>query len=50
MGVSVFTFLQSCHITFTLHIYDLTFISPGGGDGGGVTDETAGKPKTVVQG
>lgn len=30
-------------------IYDLTFISEGGRDGGGVTDQKTGKPVTVVQ-
>lgn len=36
------------HITMTLHIYELTFISEGGEDGGGVTGEKAAKPVTTV--
>ena len=45
-----YLFLQKkCHITFTQHVYDLTFISRGGGDGGGVTGEEAASPETVCQ-
>lgn len=39
-----------CRITFTLHVYDLTFIMISGGDGGGVTSEKrAAKPVKAVQ-
>lgn len=39
---------KTCRVTFTLHVYDLTFISIlwRGGDGGGVTDENAAMPLT----
>ena len=37
-----------CQVTFTLHVFDLTFTSGGGGDGGGVTGEKAAKPVTAV--
>lgn len=39
-------FCRTCHNTFTLHI-DLTGISWGGGDGGEVASEKAGKPVTA---
>lgn len=32
---------KECHITLILHVYDLTLISGGGGDGGGFTGEKA---------
>lgn len=38
----------TCHITFTLHVYDLTFISRGRGDGGGVIDHSSRLPSTFV--
>lgn len=31
--------LKACHITFRLHVYDMTFIVRGKGGGGGVTGE-----------
>lgn len=36
-----------CCITFTLHVYDTTVKSGGGGDNGGVTGQK--KPVTTVQ-
>ena len=42
-------FCKSRHITFTLHVYDMTFISGGGGDGGGVTGEKAASVSTFVR-
>lgn len=33
-------FKQGCHITFTLHFYNLTVMSEGGRDGGGVKPVT----------
>lgn len=41
------TFLQKCPITHTLHVHDLTFRQAGGGDGGTITGEEAGKPVTT---
>lgn len=38
-----------CHIMFRFHVYDLTFVSESGGDGGGVTGEMAAEPVTTVQ-
>lgn len=37
-----------CHITFTLHVNDLTVMSGAEGGGGGVTEEEAAKPVTVI--
>ena len=37
------------YVTFALHISDLTGLSWGRGDGGGVTDKRAAKPVTAVQ-
>lgn len=36
-------------LSLTLHVYDLTCISGGGGNGGGVTGEKAAKPVTAAQ-
>lgn len=38
------------HILLISHVYDLTFISAGGGDAGGVPVVKAAKPVTSVQG
>ena len=46
--VRVIGLLTYLHIMFTLHVYDLTYIFKGGGDGGGVTEENAAKPATTV--
>lgn len=46
--VRVIGLVTYLHIVFTLHVYDLTYISEGGGDGGGVTEESAAKPATAV--
>ena len=34
---------------FTVHVYDLTFISGGGGDVGGATGKKTAKPMTFVR-
>ena len=38
---TISVFHKTCHIMFTLHIYDLTFILQGRGDGGGGAGEEA---------
>lgn len=56
MKHSEFTFLQTmdslrfmvihifmCHITFSVHVYELTFMLVNGGDGGAITAERAGR-------
>lgn len=40
----------SLYITFTLHAYIHTFLSRGGGVGGGVTGKKAAKSETALQG
>lgn len=35
-SISRFNFYKTCHVTFTSHVYDMTFISGDGGDSGGV--------------
>ena len=37
---------QTCHITRTLHLYELSFMSGSGWDDGGATGEEAAKNKT----
>lgn len=38
-----------CHITFTVHVCDLTFITGGLGSGGGATGKSAAKPETAAR-
>lgn len=38
---------KKCHITFTLHVYKLTFISGFSGDGGGVSSFVSEQPLHV---
>lgn len=40
-------FYKTSHITFTLHVHDLTVIFGGRRDGGGVTGERVAKPVTA---
>lgn len=46
--ITYWQFHSKCHITFILHIYDITVISGSGGEGGGVTGEKVAKPLTTV--
>lgn len=41
-------FYKTWHITFTIHLFDLTFISGSEGYGGEVTAEKSAKPGTTV--
>lgn len=38
-----------CHIVFKLHVFDLTVISGGGGNGGAITGMKAAEPVTTVE-
>lgn len=48
MWCAICRFCRMCHIAFTLHVYDLTFISGVGRDGSGVIDEMAARLVTTV--